>query len=131
MPVNSNGSVDHFAPKTKFPRQAFEWRNYRLCLDRINGYKGEHEVLLDPFAIQPNTFYLDFANLFVTPNKEQMDIMVQRAQRTIDLLRLNIDDTLVELRFRALDCYLKSGDKDFLQQWYPFIAYEVNRQNYQ
>lgn len=53
-------TVEHFRPKDIYPKQAYEWRNYRLVCATLNGRKGVHEDVLDPFEIQDGWFVIDF-----------------------------------------------------------------------
>ena len=68
LPINTQGSVDHYLPKSAYPRHAYEWSNFRLCMDRINNYKGDSQLVLDPFVAKTDWFQLDLATLFVQPN---------------------------------------------------------------
>ena len=44
-------SVDHFYPKSSHQEKAYEWDNYRLTTQVMNGYKGD-KIVLDPFEIK-------------------------------------------------------------------------------
>jgi hypothetical protein len=98
-------------------------------MDRINNYKGESQLVLDPFVVKTDWFQLDLATLFVRPNPSLQKLVHDRVVTTIRVLKLNLDDQLVQLRFDAYNSYLR-GDwsLDYLQTWYPFIAHEVIRQ---
>ena len=124
-----NCSVDHFQPKTTNPNLAYEWSNYRLAHQKINSYKGESTSVLDPFHIQDGWFMLDFANCFVKPNKELPQDIQDEITTTIQVLRLNTDDTLVQSRFDLLRDYSKGYcTMEFLEAKYPFLAVELKRQ---
>jgi hypothetical protein len=127
--IPSEGTVDHFYPKSAYPRSAYDWKNYRLALSRVNNYKGNSVAILDPFLIQPGWFILDFATLWVRPDNSQSSQLQQRVQRSIDILKLNEDEDLVKLRFEVYQSYRDSklllSDLDMK---YPFIAFEIRRQ---
>jgi len=126
--IPMQGTVDHFRPKSIYPHLAYEWRNYRLALDRINHSKGESVDVLDPFAIQGGWFALDPATLFVQPEATQTDQVKVRVQRTIDILKLN-DDAYVKVRFEIFRSYLDSEvSLAFVARRYPFVAAEIRRQ---
>lgn len=40
-----------FYPKSSYQEKAYEWDNYRLTTQVMNGYKGD-KIVLDPFEIQ-------------------------------------------------------------------------------
>jgi hypothetical protein len=59
------GSVDHFMPKRRYPKLAYEWNNYRLALPRINNHKGDSTDVIDPFIVQTGWFVMDFPSCFM------------------------------------------------------------------
>lgn len=59
--VTGARTVEHFKPKSTYPSLAYEWDNYRLICSIVNGRKSDHEDVIDPFEILPDTFYIDFA----------------------------------------------------------------------
>ena len=122
-------SVDHFVPKTVNPALAYEWSNYRLSSLKLNSYKGDHTDVLDPFYILRDWFVLNFTNFLVEPNAE-LDARIEvDVRRTIDVLRLNRDNALVNLRLRVVRDYAHGGMTfDHMATYYPFIAYELDRQ---
>lgn len=124
-----NASVDHFAPKSVRPDLAYEWTNFRLALDKINSYKADSVDVLDPFLVQPGWFVLDFATLYVAVGDDVPAPMDAAVQRTIDVLRLNRDESLVTFRYAVAkeysDGYITLAH---LERRYPFIAFELARQ---
>ena len=124
------GSVDHFLPKKANPWLAYEWRNYRLSSDRVNSRKGEQTGILDPFEIRSQWFELVFPACLVVPGKKLPASRIPAAERTIELLKLNDDDGLVQERCDVV-VYLRDGlvQLGFLERRYPFIAYELKRQD--
>ena len=128
--VHSEGTVDHFWPRTKRPDLAYEWKNYRLACARLNAYKGSSTDVLDPFHIQPGWFVLNFDNFFVESSTGVPANVESAVRRTIAILRLNADDFLVQYRFSVVRDYA-NGDLplDYLRRRYPFIASELQRQN--
>src|SRR2546427_329692 len=53
-------TVEHFLAKNTHPTQAYEWTNYRLVCATLNGRKGIHADVLDPFHVQNGWFVIDF-----------------------------------------------------------------------
>jgi len=130
--VPMDSSVDHFLPKSTHPNLAYEWSNYRLAHQKINSYKGDKTGLLDPFHIQPGWFILDFANSYVKPNPATNQAVQNSVAHTIAVLRLNSDDSLVQMRFSLVRDYSKNDiTMAFLDSHYPFIASELKRQGVQ
>ena len=126
--VPSSCSVDHFHPKTTHPHLAYEWSNYRLADAKINNKKGNSTQVLDPFHIQEGWFILDIANLRVKPEPTLKPEIFNAAKQTIDILGLN-DDDWVQIRLEIFRQY-RDGEctLSFLQKCYPFMAFEISRQ---
>jgi len=129
-------TVDHFLPKTKFPKLIFEWSNYRLaCLD-MNGNKGDCCTVLDPFTLAPGTFRLRLptGEIYVNP-----DLPVEsraEAQATIEQLQLDLA-CYREMRATDYHDYVKqcqageaAGEeaRRQLMKYSPFVCQEVERQ---
>jgi len=65
--VDSHGcDIEHFRPKARFPRRAFQWPNLLLCCTECGRFKGNQfptvhgrPMLIDPSAEDPWQ-YLDF-----------------------------------------------------------------------
>lgn len=123
-------SLDHFVPKTRNPTQAYEWNNYRLSSPRLNSHKGDSVDVLDPFQILRDWFVLNLTNFWIEPNVTLEARIEAKVRKTIEVLRLNTDDIFVNNRFKAVQDYAKGLTTfDFLKFYYPFIAYELERQN--
>ena len=126
--IPTSASVDHFTPKSVSRRLAYEWANYRLSSDKINNNKGESVDVLDPFGVRDGWFALDFHSFFVQAGSSETAPVQERICRTIRILRLN-DDNWVGLRFEIVRDYSrKRFNFDYLEERYPFIAYEMARQ---
>ena len=127
--LTQQGSVDHFLPKKHYPQFAYEWDNYRLAAPRINNYKGDSIGLIDPFIVQNGWFILEFPSCFVKAGDGLSNPMTARINKTINTLRLNDDDYLVQVR---CDIMLDFADRkislSFLESKYPFLASEIVRQ---
>ena len=123
------GSVDHFRPKIKYPDLAYEWSNYRLARQKINQRKGDTEGVIDPFKVKPGWFVLNLPSCLIRPGDGLNQKTRDRIRTTIDILKLNADDNLVQERCDLL-VWLAQGDVtlQFLDQYYPFLAVEVRRQ---
>ena len=128
--VHSEGTVDHFWPRSVRPDLAYEWENYRLAFSKLNAYKASSTDVLDPFSIQAGWFVLNFENFYVESNGALPAELGSAVTKTISILRLNTDDFLVQLRFSVVKDYAK-GDVtfDYLVRRYPFIASELRRQD--
>ncbi len=124
-----NSSVDHFHPKMKYPDLAYEWSNYRLARQRINFCKGDTEDVIDPFRVQSGWFVLDFPSCLIRPGDSLDQKTKDRVEATINILRLNTDDRLVQERCDWLtDLALDDVTLKYLDRRYPFLAVEVRRQ---
>jgi hypothetical protein len=125
--LSDSASVDHFVPKGNDRTQAYEWSNYRLASQKVNSKKGNQSVL-DPFLVDDTWFVLDFGSSMVRPSRQLPQQIQAQIQNTITVLGLN-DDTWIRVRFTALRQYA-NGQVTFayLQESYPFIARELERQ---
>jgi hypothetical protein len=124
-----NPSVDHFKPKSLNPKLAYEWDNYRLASSKYNNWKGLKKIL-DPFLLKPDWFVLDFRTLKVQPNDRLLTEQKEAVRNTIEILKLNKDETCIEARETWLMNYC-GRDITFkhLETRAPFIAYELKRQD--
>lgn len=128
----SPGSVDHFKPKATYPDLAYEWSNYRLAAERVNNHKADSTEVLDPFTIQDGWFALDFPSCLVVPGPAMPADAETAVLKSIDILRLNDDDYLVEARCELMVHFsLGNVGLQFLRDHYPFLAIEIERQNLQ
>lgn len=132
MLIPPPGTVDHFFPKSSYPQLAYEWSNYRLSSHRLNTYKAESTQVIDPFVVQPGWFVLDVPSCLIKPGSALNDVVSEQVRATIDLLKLNADDYLVQERCDILMSYA-TGDLSigFLARRYPFLAFELERQGIQ
>lgn len=123
------GTVDHFLPKMRFPLLAYEWSNYRLSSPRANQFKGTQDGILDPFLIEEGLFVLNFPSCLVSVREELAPELAAKAEYTIDILKLNDDDYLVQRRVDLVKAYV-DGDisRRYLHRMNPFIFDEINRQ---
>jgi len=127
--IPTGATVDHYHPKSARPALAYEWDNYRLALDRVNHHKGNSTDVADPVHIQPGWFVLDFHNFFVKQGPNLPPDVGALVQTTIDRLRLNDDQTFVNMRFELVRSYSRGQvTLEFLREKYPFIAVELERQ---
>lgn len=125
----SDASVDHFQPKSRYPRLAYEWSNYRLARPRLNSYKGDSESVVDPFCVRSGWFVLDFPTCLIRAGKRMPGKTIQQVQSTIEVLRLNSSDLLVQERCDWLVDFAEGRlPFSYVQKQYPFLAHEVTRQ---
>jgi hypothetical protein len=122
-------SIDHFLCKNDHPQLAYEWSNFRYVSARFNSRKGR-KVIVDPQNMQFNWFIIDFSTFFILPNTTLLDSkQLKLAEFTIDILKLNDDDELVEERIAYYSDFMsKKISFDYLQEHAPFIATEILRQ---
>ena len=119
-------TIDHFLPKSKYPKLAYEWSNYRLCSPTVNSYKKDKEGVLDTFQIDTGWFWFDFVDGSVYTNESLFSERQEMVDNTIRLLKLN-DSRFCEERCRLWDLFKDQPDK--LKTNAPFIYAEALRQN--
>lgn len=123
-------TVEHFRPKDTYPADAYEWSNYRLVCATLNGRKGVHEDVLDPFLVQNGWFVIDFPSMLVKPSSNLALENRRMVQATIDRLGLNDEGTCLKSRVKWLmDYCLTEISFDYLRRNAPFIVAEMERQN--
>ena len=129
MHLVDGGTVDHFRPKTTYPHLAYEWDNYRLARQKINGRKSNTEEVVDPFEVEAGWFVLHMPSCLVRAGSGLERAVRRRVNATINILQLNADDLLVQERCDLL-ISLADGNvtMGFLDRWYPFLSSEVRRQ---
>ena len=128
MYLPDRGTVDHYLPKTSFPRLAYEWDNFRLASNRANGFKGCLTDVLDPLQIGDDWFHLDIPSCLIHANRQLHPDIITKVTTTIELLRLNADDTYVQERCNILIALAKGDIRfEFLRDRYPFLAREILR----
>jgi len=122
-------SVDHFIPKSVAPTLAYEWGNYRLTSTLINNYKDNDTNIVDPFTVQLGWFVLDLPSCLIKPGTSLSSSIMSMVTNTINVLKLNDNDDLVQNRCNILKEYA-NGDVAFifLRNHYPYIAAELERQ---
>ncbi len=122
-------SIDHFIPKSKNPSLAYKWSNFRYASSRFNSRKGARAIL-DPFTLQEGWFTLDFSSCLVKPGADMPPDQKNPVISTINILKLNDDEDLVEERKAWIEAHRK-GEITFahLEKMAPFIAFELRRQN--
>jgi hypothetical protein len=123
-------TVEHFEPKDLFPEYAYEWSNYRLVAGVLNGRKGVHQDVLDPFSVQEGWFRIEFPSLLIKPAAYVSEDLKARIWSTILRLGLNEEQTCRKSRRRYVIRYCE-GKFPFvhLEEEAPFIANELRRQD--
>lgn len=87
-------SIDHFRPKSKFPKLSHCWYNLFLCCDRCQANKGENfcRLWLKPDKIDydfDKYFILNYRNGTISPNKQASRKDQLKALLTIRTLQLD------------------------------------------
>ena len=122
-------TVDHFRPKVRHPHLAYEWDNYRLSSPRTNQFKGKREDVLDPFEIGDGWFVLDFPSCLIRVRDGLEDALADAVTCTIDALRLNDDDYLVQRRFDLVHAFAEGCiSQAYIRRMNPFVFDEITRQ---
>ncbi|HET7501444.1 MAG TPA: hypothetical protein VFK02_10590 [Kofleriaceae bacterium] len=126
--ATGNASVDHFVPKSKDWRLVYEWSNYRLCAAQINGHRGNRELLLDPFTIEPGMFALELVGFQVIPGPEAHGAMGDIVKRTICDLGLNQRGCWKDREEYVAAYNDGSIALEHLERHAPFVAGELRHQ---
>lgn len=92
-PVSAN-SIEHFKPKSQFPRLAYTWKNLFYCCSKCQESKLES---FDRKLVKPDVSDYSFDYYFqydtktgeIIPNPDRLEDDIQRAEKTIELYGLN------------------------------------------
>ena len=126
---HDRASIDHFWPKNDYPQLAYEWCNYRLCSPRTNQFKGKKVGILDPFLVPDGLFELDLPGCQIRPSAGLGEQLTDAVSRTINLLRLNADDYLVQRRANLIVAFVEGHvSREHVRLMNPFIYDELTRQ---
>lgn len=126
-PVTGARSIDHFVPKSVNPSLAYEWNNFRYASSTMNSRKGTKTVV-DPFALKPGWFEMDFERLEVKPNPDLLPEDAEAVRRTIKILKLDTDEEYKDACQNWIISYCKGEITfNFLKKAAPFIAHELER----
>lgn len=87
-------TLEHFRPKSQFPRLVYVWWNLFICCDMCQKSKGEK---FDRKLLKPDQekyefnryFMLDYSNGQITPNPAASPLDQERAEFTIEMYQLN------------------------------------------
>jgi hypothetical protein len=121
-------TVDHFKAKNIHPKDAYNWRNYRLVCGVLNGRKGTHDIL-DPFKLVPEIFCIRFPSLLVRPCENVQGQLRNKIEDTITVLGLNDEGTCFQRRQGFVRDYCLGLCRfDLLERDAPFLASEIRRQ---
>lgn len=125
-------SVDHFIPKSNSvvgKRMTYEWNNYRLCCIGENRKKSKKRLPIDPFTMQPDSFFIDFSDgrIFVNPTILSKSYR-KKCDKAIEMLKLDGQDCR-DMRKNFYTDYVK-GDVSakYMQCHAPFVWREICRQ---
>ena len=121
--------MEHFVPKSRCPRLAYEWNNFRLVCGRFNGRKGDHRDVLDPFLLQNGVFVILFPALLVRPDVQLDEGIREKACSTIERLKLNDEISVSSRLGYVMDFCRGHIDDDFMRRRAPFLYREMRRQN--
>lgn len=128
-------SVDHFIPKSnsaKGRQMTYEWDNYRLCCIGENRKKNKKILPIDPFTMQPESFFIDFSDghIYVNPAKTPKNYR-DDCDEAIKILKLD-EQECREMRKNDFDLYIQGHvDAVYMQNHAPFVWQEICRQGLQ
>ena len=108
--VDSHGcDIEHFRPKARFPRRAFQWRNLLLCCTECGRFKGDvfptasgRPLLIDPSSEDPWQ-HLDFdpdTGALTARFDVQANDWSRKGAKTVEVLRLDRREALANV-YRA------------------------------
>lgn len=123
-------TVEHFLAKSTHPALAYEWDNYRLVCQTLNGRKGDYTDVLDPFTLVTGSFALAFPSLLIQPAAGTSAAARAAVEATCKRLGLNDSATCLAARERYVrDFCLGYLTWDYLRRDAPFLAFEIERQD--
>lgn len=123
-PVSAN-SIEHFKPKSQFPRLSYVWINLFYCCSKCQESKLEN---FDRKLLKPDVSDYSFEHYFqydtktgeIIPNPDRTENDLQRAEKTIELYGLN-DHGRPKARQRTIKQYMDSNNPILDEFPYRFI----------
>lgn len=121
-------TVEHFIAKSLHPELAYEWSNFRFVCGRLNGRKGAHTDVVDPFAVVDGMFEIQFPSLQITAGEQLLPADREVAESTINRLKLNDERCIRARQTYLLEFRDQQISFDYLARHAPFLAKELERQ---
>ncbi len=124
--------VDHYVGVREDSSLAYEWDNYRSSQALMNKFKGHKKAaelrVLDPFEVEDDWFELLLPSLQLVLTDRIPENRRERAEFTLQRLRLRDDERLIRQRQSWLEAY-ESGEMSIrlLERWAPLIARAVRK----
>lgn len=124
-----DGTVDHYRSCTNHRHLAFEWQNYRFASARINSVKGAaDDRVLDPFEVGDDWFEIQLPSLQMIATDRIPPEQRDRADFTLDRLKLRAGPQLIRQRSSWYSAFLKGGlSLAGLYTFTPMIARAVEK----
>jgi hypothetical protein len=124
------GTVDHYRSCQNHPNLAYEWSNYRYVSGAINASKGTlDEQVLDPFEVQDDWFEILLPSLQLVLTDAVPAEQRQRAEFTLQHLRLRDDEQVIRQRRAWHELYeMQDISLPGLEKVAPLIARAVRKQ---
>jgi hypothetical protein len=126
--VTGAPTVDHMIPRSVQWSQVYEWGNYRLACSLMNSRKNDAILVLDPFQIKAGWFELELVRFHVMPSGKLSPLIRGRVDRTIELLKLNDQQSRSARERYAVDYWNEDIPFARLARRAPFLALELRRQ---
>jgi hypothetical protein len=127
----SPGTVDHYVPTSRDPKQAFEWDNYRYAAQWINATKKDlgPEAVLDPYEVEDDWFELLLPSCQLVVTDACPPEVRGTAQTMLDRLKLGHGEKVIRYRLEWLRMY-REGDLKFraLEEKAPLIARAIRKE---
>lgn len=96
----------------------------------MNNAKGHRFDIVDRFCARSGWFVLDIPSCLIKLGQIRDDALTRRVKNTTSVLGLNDTDDLVQERCDILiDLDHDHITLQYVDQYYPFVSYEVRRQN--
>jgi hypothetical protein len=124
------GTVDHYRSRENYRNLAYEWSNLRFASAWINSSKGTlDDQVIDPFDLGEDWFEILLPSLQLVLTDKVPPQQLQRAEFTLERLRLRDDERVLRQRQQWYQLYL-DGDLTLqgLEKKAPLIARAVKKQ---
>ncbi len=128
----ARGTIDHWVSLRSNRALAYEWKNYRFCDGAVNNAKKPtwEGKLIDPFEVQEGWFEILLPSLQLVPSEALDEATRERAEFTLQKLRLRDGEDVIRLRREWLEMY-ESGKLPIegLLEMAPLLARAVARRD--
>lgn len=131
MWINFDGTVDHAISIDEDRDKAYEWDNFRYCVNWFNSTKRNtpsHQII-DPLIVEEDWFELSWRDLQLRITDRCPADLRQRAEYMLEKRELRKGDKVMRNRETYLDLFETEGESalPFIERCAPLVAKAIKK----